>query len=64
MIRQFAGAVEAIIAKNFPRTHELFVKRCNQPAVDALREHRVVELERQLAELKGKTSMILDEDIF
>ena len=60
-IRQYAAAVEAIIATAFPRTHALFVARRNEPAVLSLREARIAELERQLGELKGKPTLILDE---
>ena len=49
-IRQYAAAVEAIIATAFPRTHALFVARRNESAA---REARIAELERQLSELKG-----------
>lgn len=60
-IRQYAAAVESIIATAFPRTHALFVARRNEPAVQGLREARIAELERQLAELKELPTMRLSE---
>lgn len=61
-IRQYAAAVEAIIAKAFPRTHALFVARRNEPALLSLRELRIAELEKQLTELTRKPTLALGEE--
>lgn len=54
-IREFAAAVEIIISKNFPRTHQLFVERRNQP-------NRIAMLEAELKQLKSKPTLFLEEE--